>query len=63
MCIRNLARLGTRSLPSLEVEHLERPIDVVFGPHGDMYVVDMGIVTAGFDLVPGTGAIWRITRK
>jgi glucose/arabinose dehydrogenase len=42
---------------------LERPIDVVFGPHGDMYVVDMGIVTAGFDLVPGTGAIWRITRK
>jgi glucose/arabinose dehydrogenase len=41
---------------------LERPIDVVFGPDGAMYVVDMGI-TAGFGkLIPNTGVIWRITR-
>lgn len=40
----------------------ERPIDVVFGPDGAMYVVDFGI--SGGDghrgYIPGTGVIWQI---
>lgn len=41
---------------------LERPIDVVFGSDGHMYILDMGI-TAGFGkLIPNTGVIWRVTR-
>lgn len=41
----------------------ERPIDVVFGPSGDMFVVDMGISGKGEGFAPNTGVIWRITRK
>ncbi|MCL6444276.1 MAG: PQQ-dependent sugar dehydrogenase [Alicyclobacillus sp.] len=40
-----------------------RPIDVVFGPSGDMYVVDMGVNRPGGGFFPETGVIWRITRQ
>lgn len=40
----------------------ERPIDVVFGRDGDMFVVDMGINRPGEGFYPGTGVIWRIVR-
>jgi glucose/arabinose dehydrogenase len=41
---------------------LERPIDVVFGADGGMYVVDMGITVGFGNLIPNTGVIWRVTR-
>jgi glucose/arabinose dehydrogenase len=40
-----------------------RPSDVVFGPDNAMYIVDWGAATLadkGLELVPGSGAIWRI---
>lgn len=45
---------------------LERPIDVVFGPYGEMYVADFGITSPGGDeedYAPETGVIWVITRS
>lgn len=42
---------------------LERPIDLVFGPSGDMFVLDMGTRSQGEGFMPHTGVIWRITRK
>jgi glucose/arabinose dehydrogenase len=41
----------------------ERPIDVVFGPNGDMFVLDMGIQGKGEGFVPKTGVIWKITKR
>ena len=48
----------------------ERPIDVVFGPDGTMYVVDFGMQTEnnqdGQDehgYLPGSGVIWTITKQ
>jgi glucose/arabinose dehydrogenase len=41
----------------------ERPIDVVFGPSSELFVLDMGISAKGRGFVPKTGVIWRITRK
>jgi len=43
----------------------ERPADVVFGPEGAMYILDLGL-SAGFNsnqFVPNTGVIWRIVKK
>ena len=43
---------------------LERPADVVFGPDGAMYVLDMGISVL-YDpatFISNTGVIWRIDR-
>lgn len=42
---------------------LERPIDVVFGPSGGMYVVDMGISSGLGNFKSGDGVIWLITRQ
>lgn len=40
-----------------------RPSDVVFGPDGAMYIVDMAITTENIgEFLPYTGVIWRITR-
>lgn len=39
---------------------LERPIDVVFGPDHNMYIVDFGIFPKA---VPKTGVIWKVTRE
>ncbi len=41
----------------------ERPIDVVFGQSGDLYVLDMGISAKGEGFVPKTGVVWKITHK
>ncbi len=43
---------------------LGRPVDVVFGPDGALYVLDMGIEERGERgrLIPNTGVIWRISR-
>ncbi len=41
----------------------ERPIDVVFGPSGDLFVLDMGITRKGEGFIPNTGVVWRITRQ
>ncbi|WP_438315276.1 PQQ-dependent sugar dehydrogenase [Sporosarcina sp. FA9] len=40
----------------------ERPIDVIFCPKGDMYIVDFGIFS-GSSAVPGTGVIWKVTKS
>lgn len=42
-----------------------RPIDVVFGPDGAMYVLDIGIsIKDQFNIfIPHTGVIWKITRE
>ncbi|MGE5632589.1 MAG: PQQ-dependent sugar dehydrogenase [Caulobacteraceae bacterium] len=43
----------------------ERPIDVVFGLQGEMYIVDFGVEDeesqGGY--APNTGVIWKVTRK
>ena len=43
---------------------LERPIDVIFDKHGNMYVVDFGLLGTGEEenWLPRTGAIWKICR-
>jgi glucose/arabinose dehydrogenase len=42
-----------------------RPADVVFGPDGAMYIVDMGTnaVDDPYIFIPRTGVIWRVTRN
>lgn len=39
----------------------ERPIDVVFGPANEMFVLDMGINAKGGGFAAKTGVVWRIT--
>ena len=43
----------------------ERPADVVFGPDGAMYVLDLGLYANNNPniFVPNTGVIWRIVKK
>lgn len=43
----------------------ERPIDVVFGPDGNMFVVDFGVAHKDNpgDFYPKTGVIWRISKN
>lgn len=44
---------------------IERPIDIVFGKQGEMYVVDFGIrkpFGSGKGYLPKTGVIWKVTR-
>lgn len=42
----------------------ERPADLVFGPDGAMYVLDLGLNSLNQPnvFVPNTGVIWRITK-
>ncbi|MDQ0157534.1 PQQ-dependent sugar dehydrogenase [Robertmurraya andreesenii] len=45
---------------------LERPIDVTFGQHKDMFITDFGIVKppgTNIFAVPNTGVIWRVTKR
>lgn len=44
----------------------ERPIDAVFGPNGDLFIVDFGMTKKGAEeeaYSPNTGLIWRIFRE
>ncbi|HET7627150.1 MAG TPA: PQQ-dependent sugar dehydrogenase [Bacillales bacterium] len=41
---------------------LERPIDVVFGPGGEMYIVDLGLFSGG-TARPKTGVIWKVVKN
>lgn len=43
---------------------LGRPVDIVFGPDGAMYIVDMGISSRENPniIIPNTGVIWRVTK-
>jgi glucose/arabinose dehydrogenase len=45
---------------------LERPLQIEWGPDGSLYVVDFGIIEfteAGMDAHPGTGVIWKVSKK
>lgn len=43
---------------------LERPIDVVFGSDGHMYILDWGIIRTeeNHGFIPNTGVLWRVRR-
>ncbi|MFB5189255.1 PQQ-dependent sugar dehydrogenase [Alicyclobacillus fastidiosus] len=41
----------------------ERPIDIVFGSSGEMFVLDMGVSKPDGGFIPNTGVIWRIIKK
>lgn len=42
----------------------ERPIDIIFGPDEDMYIVDFGVNSEGHHgFEANTGVIWKITRN
>lgn len=44
----------------------ERPIDVLFGPNGEMYIADFGMTFPGGeeeDYSPETGVIWVVTKQ
>ena len=45
---------------------LERPIQVVYGPDGALYVVDFGTIEfteQGMTAYPRTGIVWRVSRE
>ncbi|MDI7276210.1 MAG: hypothetical protein QME94_09530, partial [Anaerolineae bacterium] len=46
---------------------LERPIEAKFGPDGDLYIVDLGILQwheaeRTWEAIPGTGVVWQVSR-
>ncbi|MBW3544788.1 MAG: sugar dehydrogenase [Bacteroidetes bacterium] len=59
---------GPASEQGMTGKGLERPFDVQFGPDGDMYIVDFGVMTIDMSQAPpyvykeGTGVIWKVTR-
>lgn len=47
---------------------LERPIDVVFGPDGSMYIADFGMSKPTIEgqeskYIPGSGVVWRVSKR
>jgi len=60
--VRN-TRLYPASVLGIRGRGLERPIDVKFGPDGDLYILDFGqmVMKGGRQQVtPGSGMIWRL---
>jgi glucose/arabinose dehydrogenase len=44
---------------------IERPIDIVFGKQGEMYIVDFGFrkpFGSGEGYLPNTGVVWKVTK-
>jgi glucose/arabinose dehydrogenase len=44
---------------------IERPIDIVFGEQGEMYIVDFGFrkpFGSGEGYLPNTGVVWKVTK-
>lgn len=60
---------GPASMQGIEGAGIERPFGVRFGPDGALYIVDYGVVkvdmkkTPPYAYQPGTGAIWKISKK
>ncbi len=60
---------GPSSTSGTPGEGIERPFDVKFGPDGDMYIVDYGVVEIDMGKIPpyaygaGTGTIWKVTKQ
>ncbi len=60
---------GPASFQGKAGEGIERPFDVKFGPDGNMYIVDYGVVEINMDKAPpyvykaNTGAIWKVSKK
>lgn len=64
---RKVYDFASNILPGPAYDHqragLDRPTDVLFGPDGGMYIVDVGetkMTALGQVTVPLTGAVWRI---
>ncbi|MCJ8166491.1 PQQ-dependent sugar dehydrogenase [Pontibacter sp. E15-1] len=66
--IRNM-QPGPASMQGPEGSGIERPFGLRFGPDGAMYIVDYGVVKIDmsrrppYAYQPGTGVIWKVTRK
>lgn len=60
---------GPASAQGKEGSGMERPFGLRFGPDDAMYIVDYGVVkidkskTPPYVYQPGTGAIWKVTKK
>jgi glucose/arabinose dehydrogenase len=60
---------GPASAQGGEGKGLDRPFGVRFGPDDAMYIVDYGVVTIDmsrqppYAYQPGTGAIWKVSKK
>ena len=45
---------------------LKHPVDLTFGPHGTLYITDLGDVQLtkdGFKVGPNSGVIWKVTQN
>jgi glucose/arabinose dehydrogenase len=60
---------GSASAQGIEGKGLERPFGVRFGPDGALYIVDYGVVKIDMNkrppyaYQPGSGVIWKVTKK
>ncbi|MGJ7911482.1 PQQ-dependent sugar dehydrogenase [Neobacillus sp. LXY-1] len=60
--------INSSGLPASQTDGsgLERPIDVVFGYNGEMYIVDFGYRKppgSGEGYLPNTGVLWKVTKQ
>lgn len=66
--IRNVVP-GPASIQGSQEAGIERPFGLRFGPDGAMYIVDYGVVKIDmsrkppYAYQPGTGVIWKVTKK
>ncbi len=66
--VRN-TRPGPASQQGIAGAGIERPFGLRFGPDGAMYIVDYGVVTIDmsqkppYAYQPGTGVVWKVTKK
>jgi hypothetical protein len=65
--VKNTFVSNKAGLPASETNGggIERPIDIVFGKLGEMYLVDFGYRKppgSGEGYIPKTGVIWKVTK-